>query len=359
MLALATAAAAAPADRNPSAGASLPKAEETVGAKAAQNGLDIYFVDTEGGAATLIVSPAGEATLIDDGNAGTRDAERIAAVAKLAGLKQIDNLIITHWHNDHFGGTEHLATLLPIKHFYNRGIIATLADDPEQFPKLMAAYQAASQGNSVTLNPGDNVSLAQAGPELRLHCLCARGEVEPDRPGAPENKLGQSSTPMPVDTSDNAQSLGFLLSYGGFRFLDLGDLTWNNEAKLVTPTDKIGPIDVYLSTHHGLNISNNPVVIRTVRPTVAIFNNGPHKGGHPDLTATLRSVGSVKDIWQLHRNLDAKPEENTRPEFIANSEPTESCKGEFIKLSVAPDASSYTVQIGAKGKARKYRTRQL
>jgi competence protein ComEC len=324
----------------------------------AARGLDIYFVDTEGGAATLIVSPAGESTLIDCGNAGSRDAERIFHAAKAAGLKQIDNLIITHWHNDHFGGVESLAQLLPIKHFYDRGIPESLADDPANFPKLMAAYKTACQGKSTQLNPGDEVTLTQAGPSaLHLHCLCARGETVADKPGSAPNGLAKTNKPMPEDPSDNARSLGFLLTFGNFRFLDLGDLTWNIEYKLVSPTDKIGLIDVYQSTHHGLDISNNPVLIQTVRPYVAIFNNGPHKGGAPALTATLRSVGSMypsgsgtASIFQLHRNLDAKPEDNAPNDQIANQEPTETCKGEYIKLSVEPNSNSYTVQVGSKGK---------
>src|SRR5438128_12699790 len=89
-------------------------------AAAQRRGLDIYFVETEGGAATLIVTPAGESILIDSGNPGTRDAERIHKVAtQIAGLKQIDHIIATHWHLDHYGGHGHLAELMPVKHFYD------------------------------------------------------------------------------------------------------------------------------------------------------------------------------------------------------------------------------------------------
>jgi len=328
------------------------------GRASAAKGLEIYFVDTEGGAATLIVSPAGESTLIDCGNPGERDAERIFRAAKQAGLKQIDNLIITHWHLDHYGGAEALARKMPIKHCFDHGIPASLADDPTNFPKLMAAYKAVSQGNSKQVNPGDEIPLAQAGPApLHLQCLVARGEAIPDKPGGPQNGYSKTFKPMPEDTSDNARSLGFLLTYGKFRFLDLGDLTWNIEYKLVAPTDKIGLIDVYQSTHHGLDISNNPVLIRTVRPFVAIYNNGPHKGGAPALTATLRDLGCLQAIFQLHRNLDAKPEENAPPDLIANTATEAACKGEYIKLSVAPDTNSYTVQVGSRGKPLRFMTR--
>src|SRR5207249_9947384 len=117
----------------------------------------------------------------------------------------------------------------------------------------------------------------------------------------------------------NARSLGFRLSFGGFRFLDLGDLTWNIEYKLVHPTDKIGPIDLYQVTHHGLEISNNPVLIKTVKPRVAVFNNGPRKGGHPQVTGILRRLPEAPTIYQLHRNVTATAAENTDPELIANA----------------------------------------
>ncbi len=324
----------------------------------AANGLEIYFVDTEGGAATLIVAPSGESTLIDCGNPGERDAQRIFVAAKQAGLKQIDNLIITHWHLDHYGGAEALARKIPIKHCYDRGIPDVSADDPTNFPKLIAAYKQVSGGKSTQLNPGDEVPLRQAGAvPLHLRCLVARGETIPDKPGAPQNGIAKNNTPKPEDTSDNARSLGFLLTFGNFRFLDLGDLTWNIEYKLVAPTDKIGFIDVYQSTHHGLDISNNPVLIRTVRPYVAIYNNGPHKGGAPALTATLRDIGSIQGIFQMHRNLDARPEENAPADLIANSTDEPNCKGEGIKLSVAPDGNSYTVQVGPRGKPLRFLTR--
>src|SRR5690348_3934296 len=84
--------------------------------------LDIYWIDTEGGAATLIVTPVGEAALIDSGNPGGRDSKRIADVAfNVAGVKQIDHLITTHYHTDHFGGAAELATALPIRVVYDNG----------------------------------------------------------------------------------------------------------------------------------------------------------------------------------------------------------------------------------------------
>ncbi len=193
---------------------------------------------------------------------------------------------------------------MPIKNYYDRGVPETLKEDPTNFPVLIAAYRSATGGKSKTIKPGDEIGLKQkeGAPPVKLVCLCARGEVIAERRAA-ENPLAKDHKPKPEDTSDNAKSLGFVLSYGGFRFLDLGDLTWNIEYKLVAPTNKIGVVDVYQVTHHGLDISNNPVLLETVQPRVAIFNNGARKGCHPAVTSALRRVPGIQAIYQLHRNL--------------------------------------------------------
>lgn len=321
--------------------------------------LDVYFIDTEGGAATLLVTPRGESVLIDCGNPGARDAERIHKVAtEQAGLKALDHLVITHWHGDHYGGAGRLSQLIPVKNWYDHGIPAKLSEDPGNFPNLIQAYKAASAGKSRALRPGDTLTLQQAEgqPPLRMKCLCSSGEVIAEPPDAKANPVALEHKPQAEDTSDNARSLGFLISFGAFRFLDLGDLTWNIEYKLVHPSDKIGPVDVYQVTHHGLESSNNPVLIKTVRPRVAICNNGAAKGGHPFVISTLRRVPDLQAIYQLHRNVKSSAQDNTDPEFIANSE--QQCKGESIRLEVAPDARSYTVTVADKGRPRRYETQR-
>ena len=142
--------------------------------------------------------------------------------------------------------------------------------------------------------------------------------------------------------------------FGKFRFLDLGDLTWNVEHKLVCPSNAIGTVDLYQVTHHGMNISNNPVLLRSLKPHVAVMNNGPRKGGHPEVLKWLRAVRSLEDIYQVHRNLDTKDEENVAPEFIANLGAEEGCSAHFIKVSVAADGNSYVVTNGRTGQPRRY-----
>jgi beta-lactamase superfamily II metal-dependent hydrolase len=322
-----------------------------------KRGLDIIFIDVEGGAATLIVTPQGESVLIDCGNPGSRDAERIHKAATAAGLKAIDHLVITHWHTDHYGGVKKLAELMPIRNFYDHGIPAKLDEDRANFPLLIAAYRTATGGKSKALKPGDELTLKQTdgGPKLKMLCVSSNGNVLPDKDGAAENPIAKEHKAKVEDRTDNARSVGFLLTYGGFRFLDLGDLTWNIEYKLVAPSDKIGPVDVFQSSHHGLDISNNPVLIKTVKPSVTVFNNGARKGGHPSIVALLRRLPDTKAIYQMHRNLTVGASENTDPEYIAN--PDEKCNAETIRLSVAVDAKSYTLAVGTKGKPKTYETR--
>jgi hypothetical protein len=223
---------------------------------------------------------------------------------------------------------------------------------------LIKAYKTASRGKSITLKPGDEIKLKQSpgSPAVKLLCVCASGKVLPDKDGAAANPIAKEHKPQPIDRSDNAKSLGFVLSFGAWRFLDLGDLTWNVEHRLISPTNKIGQVDVYQVTHHGLEISNNPVLIRSVNPRVAVCNNGPRKGGHPSVIGTLRRLPDIKGIYQLHRNLTANDAENADADHVAN-DGRKKQSGENIVLVVAADAKSYTVTVGSKGKTRGYKTR--
>jgi len=318
--------------------------------------LSIRWVDVEGGGATLIVTPAGEGVLIDCGYPNPRDAERIYKACVDAGLKQIDHFAVTHWHVDHYGSLARLSKLIPIVNFYNHGIPAELPDDPKNFPTLIQAYKHASQGKSRALKPGEEVPLRQmpGAPEVHMVCVCSAGEVLADRATDPANSLAKEHKPKPDDTTDDSRSLGFLLKYGDFRFLDLGDLTWNVEYKLVAPTDKIGPVDVYQTSYHGADFGNNPVLIDTIKPRVAVINNGPRKGCDPVVVARLRHSPSIQAVYQLHRNVRADARENSPEEFIANVD--EKCSAEPIIVSVSADGKSYTVQAGSKTKLRSYQT---
>lgn len=319
--------------------------------------LDVYFVDVEGGAATLIVTPRAESVLIDCGwpRADGRDARRIEHAARyVAGLSQIDHYVTTHWHTDHYGGIESLAALMPIRNFWDKGIPPSLQEDPRGFPVLMAAYQRASNGRSRTLAPGDRLPLEAPGLPLHVRVIAGNGKVIGEGKKALPHSCKRHSA-KPEDTSDNAKSLAFHLKYGRFDFLNCGDLTWNIEHKLVCPTNRIGKIDLLQVTHHGADSSSNPALIHEVEPRCAVICNGPRKGGAASTFATLKNTPSLEGIFQLHRNVATRPEDNAPPGHIANLD--ENCAGQFIRVRLAEDASSYSVAIGAGPAVQSFRVR--
>ena len=319
--------------------------------------LDIYFIDVEGGAATLFVTPEGETLLIDSGypTPDDRDLRRILTVLRdVAGRTQLDHASVSHWHLDHFGNHAALAGQIAIKNFWDRGIPETLQED-KTFPERAAAYRAASQNKSKTLKVGDRLPLRPGKTPLEVKTVTASGEVLPNT-GEP-NPFAAENRPQPEDTTDNAKSVSLLLSFGPFRFLTCGDLTWNTEAKLVTPNNPVGKVDLFMVTHHGLNQSNNPVLVKVIDPRVTVMCNGPTKGGDRQTLETLRQVKSLQAQFQLHRNVNLAASEQTPAEYIANSGTTADCQGVYVKASVAPDGKSYTVQIGPDGKVHKFDTR--
>ena len=320
--------------------------------------LDIYFIDVEGGAATLLVTPSGESMLIDSGypdNQG-RDRDRIIHVAKdVAGLSGIDHAAVSHWHRDHYGNHAALAAEFGVGTFWDRGIPDTLQED-NSFETRIAAYRAASQNRSKALQAGDRVPLTSGKTKLTVKVLTSGRKVVPN--DGPKNPYASRHKQIDVDKSDNAASLSLLFQFGDFRFLCCGDLTWNIEGKLVTPNNPIGTVDIFMVTHHGLPMSNNPALVLAVDPSVTIMCNGPTKGGAESTLKTLHEIKSLQDMYQLHRNIKLGASLQAPAEFIANPGTTATCEGQWVKTSVAADGGSYTVQIGPAGRNRSYTTRK-
>ena len=329
--------------------------------------LDVYWIDSEGGGSTLIVTPANESVLIDTGNPGGRDAGRIVAAAKAAGLKKIDYVLLTHFHLDHFGGAAEVAQQLPFGAIYQRMIPEGDPDGraPSTFPLLIKPFREIVAKRE-QLSPGVVVPLkeAEGTPSLSLVCLAADQKfVEPtSEQRQRKNALTGTFPSKNTDRSDNANSAVFVLSFGGFRFMNSGDLSWNLEEKLVTPYNLVGLVDVYQTSHHGLAVSNHPVVLQTVKPTVVVMNNGPYKGGEAGSFTAIRSSNSVEAIYQVHRSQNVPSEENSPAEFIANDNDFKGadaakCPANVIKMTVAADGRSYTLSVPSTGHSKTYRTR--
>jgi competence protein ComEC len=314
---------------------------------AAEKPLDVYFVDVEGGQATLFLSPSGESMLIDTGWDGFngRDADRIAAVAKLAGIKQIDFLVITHYHADHVGGVPQLAARIPIKNFVDHGALL----EPGQ-EKIYNAYTKAREaGHHLEVKAGDTVPIK--GIDVKVLSAAGSGIAGAGKP----NPYCTDPQTRPVDASENARSVGSLISYGNFRMIDLGDLTWNKEYELMCPNNKVGTVDVYVVTHHGMNMSGHPAIVNALHPRVAIMNNGARKGGTPEAWTTVHAAPGIQDIWQLHYAVAGGAKTNAAEENIANPS-EEGDMGHWLKLSAQPDGV-FTVTNGRTGSSKTYKPR--
>ncbi len=255
--------------------------------------LDIYVVDVEGGNATLYVPPSGKSVLIDTGNvapdAAKRDAERIMAAARDARLTQIDHLITTHWHGDHFGGMAELASRIPIREFIDHGPNIQPAPVVDEF--LAQTYPALyGKAKHTVAKPGDVVAVA--GLDWRIVASAGQVLKTPLAGAGAANRSCAGFKPQAVDTTENAQSVGSIVTFGKFRVAQLGDLTWNKEFELMCPNNPVGTVDLFVVSHHGLNISNSEALVHAIHPRVAIMNNGTRKGGLP---------GADEDHPQLSR----------------------------------------------------------
>jgi competence protein ComEC len=315
--------------------------------------LEIYWIDVEGGAATLIVAPSGQSLLVDAGWAGDRDPKRIQRAAAAAGVKQIDALVTTHYHGDHVGGTPTLAKLIPIEKFYDHG--DSMEASTPQGAQLFDAYKAVSAGKRVMLKAGDKIPLG--GVDVTV--VSSNGEAlgTPVNAGS-SNSLCKDAQQKDPDKTENARSVGFLLTYGKFKFLDLGDLTWDKEMMLACPINKLGEVTVFQATHHGFSNgqSGPPALVRALRPQVVIVNNGARKGFNADAYEILSRIPGVEGIWQLHRAVQSDSAHNTSDSMIANPEEEAGDHGSGIKLSVERDGK-FTVTNARNNFSRAYTAR--
>ena len=309
--------------------------------------LQIYFIDVEGGQSTLIVTPERHSVLIDTGWAGAgsgfhpgdpqaaRDANRIVAAARDAGISRIDYLLITHFHIDHDGSVAELSQLMPIGTFIDHSGPSAEADRAS--PGTKEAYEAYVKvrngfahlrprpGERLPLNDVEAVVVSSGGATLSKPLVHA---------GAMNAACPDHGT-APRDLYENPRSTGVVVRYGEFRFLDVGDLTGEPLFKLVCPKNLIGPVDVYLVAHHGGPDASVPETFAALRPRIAIMNNGLSKGGARVTYEALHRVPGLEDVWQLHASSDAG-EANFPSKYIANLDESSSY---WIKLVASEDGS--------------------
>jgi competence protein ComEC len=318
-------------------------------ATAASRPLQIYFIDVEGGQATLVLSPSGQSLLIDAGWPGYegRDADRIMAAAHELFLKQIDYVLITHYHRDHVGGVPQLIDGMKIGTFVDHG---PNLEDSEVTRTDYAAYEKAIAGHAhVVVKPGWGLPIKG----LDVQVVAAAGEhLTSSVPGAGEPNAYCKTEPAPAtDNTENARSVGVLITYGKFRFLDLGDLTKKKELDLVCPNNMLGPINLFLVSHHGTDLSNTKSLVWAVHPRVAVFDNGARKGASAAAWQIVHDSPGLDGLWQLHYAAQSDREHNIDPEHIANVK--ENCEGKYLKVSADSDGT-FTVTNQRTGAGKTY-----
>jgi beta-lactamase superfamily II metal-dependent hydrolase len=303
-----------------------------------KSALRIFFVDVEGGQATLFVTPAGESLLIDTGWPGNdgRDTDRIVAAAKKAGIGKIDNVLITHFHNDHVGGLPQLIARIPVGTVIDHGDNRESTDAPTV--QGWQAYQellATKKFKRLTVKPGDSLPIHG----IQATVVSSDGAViDHSLPRAGQaNSSCKNAEQFPADKTENLRSLGTIFSFGKLRILDLGDLTRDKEMELVCPNNKLGAIDIYIVSHHGWYQSNSPAFLNAIAPRVAIMDNGAKKGGTPSAWDIIEKSPRLEDLWQLHFSDEGGTAHNVAQQFIANPEGPDAAN--YLELTAWPDGS--------------------
>jgi competence protein ComEC len=307
-------------------------------AREAKKELRVYFVDVEGGQATLFVTPAGQSLLIDtgwDGNNG-RDADRIVAAAKKAGISRINYVLITHFHEDHVGGVPQLVERIPVDTFIDHGEKRETGDGPTD--KVWKAYQdvlATGKYKHIIMKPGDSLPIQGIASAV----VSSRGALisQPLSVAGEVNASCNESEQHPGDQTENPRSLGTVFTFGKLRILDLGDLTWDKEMQLMCPINKLGKIDIYIVSHHGWAQSSSPALAHGIDPRVAIMDNGAKKGGTPSTWDIIKKAPHLEDLWQLHYAEEGGAAHNVAPEFIANTDGPDA--GNYLELTAKLDGS--------------------
>jgi competence protein ComEC len=304
-------------------------------------GLHIYAIDVEGGKSTLYVAPSGESMLIDTGYAGNnnRDANRILAAATAAGVKRIDYLVITHFHADHAGGVPQLAAKIPIGRIYDHG--ESVENPKKKGQEVFTIYsQLRARYPHQTLKPGDTIPIK--GLQVEVVAADGRSIAKPLAGAGQPNPLCETYKALAPDPGENARSLAMIITLGSLRISDLGDLYWNQEHELACPVNKLGTVDLYMTTHHGTATSGSPQMVHALHPRVAIMNNGEDKGGSVKAWSTIENSPGLEDLWQLHRSAEGGKEHNVGEQLIANPS-ADGDRGYSIEILALPDGQ-FTVR---------------
>jgi beta-lactamase superfamily II metal-dependent hydrolase len=318
-------------------------------APASAAGLKIVSIDVEGGAATLFVTPEGRSLLIDTGwpkgfgqmlspDGSAESADRIVAAAKKLGVTRIDYVLVTHYHDDHSGGTEALVRKIKVGAFIDHGANGDPLR-PGTPPEKAINTPAGQYPRYLAAATGHRRLIARAGEVIRIGSLtntivASDGEVisEP-LPGAGQANPNCNVSASGLSVNENTRSVASLLRFGKVTIAQFGDLSWDKEYELACPVDRIGKVNLLLVTQHGsAKVSSNPAQLKAMRPDVAIMANGGKKGGDPEVIAAVSALPGLQGFWRLHENY-TRPDLSGDGNFIANLNPPQS---EIDKVAAKP-----------------------
>ena len=328
-----------------------------VSAEPANDGksLRVFFIDVEGGQATLLVTPDGQSLLIDTGWPGNdgRDADRIVATAKKAGLSKLDYVLISHYHDDHVGGLPQLVARMPVAAFIDHGENRESGEPGNA--RVWKAYQdllGTGKFKRISAKPGDVLPIFT----MNATVVSSDGAVmQTSIPGAGSpNPFCKETEVRPGDQTENPRSLGVLFAFGKLKILDLGDLTWDKELQLMCPENRLGKVDVYIVSHHGWQQSGSPALVHGIEPRIAIMDNGAKKGGSPSAWAIIKSSPHLEDLWQLHFSVEGGKAHNEPDDLIANPDGPDAAN--YLELTGSPDGS-FTVFNSRTQKTKQYPAR--
>ncbi len=347
---------------------SIPAAMTASWAQGRDDALQMISVDVEGGGGTVFVTPNKRVVVIDTGNpeasAATDNypsAQRLVDAVKAAGGTKVDYLITTHYHGDHIGGLEGFIKRIKIDNFIdhgiNREIRGTMGTGGMIGPDWRAVgpdgQPMVGRGGTVPPPPGDpnvpppNSTEAQyqnylkliggtgakhrvvkTGEHIRLddmdiHVVSADAVMPAKAPVGSRGAVPECAAmpAMPANGGEeNARSTSVVITYGKTKIAAFGDLTWDREKDLFCPEDKVGKVDVYLSSHHGTQWSGSPAMVNSLQPIVTIMGNSPTKGGDPNRVQVIKSNPRHQGLWLLHAARNA-PQVNENFDMIANPNP--------------------------------------
>jgi competence protein ComEC len=338
------------------AGASAPMA-----APRTDSGLQMISIDVEGSGGTLFITPEGKSLLIDTGNppnpnmpAGHDTVDRLVGTMHSFGVNKIDYLIITHYHVDHVGGFPALIDKMPVGTIIDHGENRQPDPAPGSTPPAGMGGGRGGAGGGGGGAPGGGAGaggpprprittqgyyelymkalgdhkhiIAKPGMSLNIGSMnvkfvMADGvAIDKPLPGAGQPNPACEGMPAMADNGgeENARSVSSLITYGKTRIAAFGDLTWDREKDLVCPNNKVGKVDVFLVSNHGLTQSNSPALLAALQPIVVIEGNSNRKGDDPVRVKTIMDSGRVQGMWRLHLNT-AHPDLDGPQDMIANT----------------------------------------